>query len=167
MTNQIKVALILENIRSTHNVGSIFRSADCFGISQIYLVGYTPSPVHDKDDRLPHISAKLDRQISKTALGAHKTVPFSVLKDIKSAVTKARGDGYSIGVLEQSSKSVLLDEFSPSKNLALVLGNEVDGVDQWTLSISDVILEIEQHGLKESLNVANAASVAMYALTTK
>lgn len=164
MSNQTKISLILDNIRSVHNVGSIFRTADCFAISHIYIAGYTPYPKLDNDNRLPHISNKLDEQISKTALGAEKSIGFSVYENSTDAVIKAKDDGNIIAALEQSEDSIKLHEFNNSDPIAIVLGNEVDGVSNELLKECKFTLEIEQFGKKESLNVSNAASILMYSL---
>jgi 23S rRNA (guanosine2251-2'-O)-methyltransferase len=165
MKVMIKRALILDNIRSTHNVGSIMRSADGFGVSHIYFAGITPYPTMQNDRRLPHISAKLTAAIHKTALGAESTTPFSVHPDINDAITTAKADGYLIAALEQSPNAVLLTEYQPKNDLALILGTEVTGILDETLGHSDVILEIPMTGNKESFNVAVAGAVALYALT--
>jgi tRNA G18 (ribose-2'-O)-methylase SpoU len=162
----IKIILILNNIRSTYNVGNIFRTADIFNVDCIYLCGYTPAPKHNNDLRLPHVANKLHNQISKVALGAEEFVKFEVFDNVSNAVNKAKEMGYDVACLEQNAKSIKLHQFNPPKHLALVLGNELNGVDDWTLKVSDVILEIEQYGQKESLNVANATAIALYAIKT-
>lgn len=166
MPKPAKIILILNNIRSTYNVGNIFRTADIFNVDCIYICGYTPAPKHPNDLRLPHIANKLHNQISKVALGAEKYVNFEVFDNVKSAINEAKNLGYQIACLEQHQQSVKIHQFKPPERLALVLGNELNGVDDWTLRVSDVILEIEQYGQKESLNVANATAIALYALKT-
>ena len=161
------IALIVHNIRSTYNVGSIMRSADCFGISKIYFSGYTPYPARTKDTRLAHIAQKLTTQIAKTALGAEKTVPFSVYSTVKSAIEAAQKDGYIIAVLEQDQSRIPLTTHVFCDPTAIVLGNEVLGADAWTKRTADVILEITQYGTKESLNVASATAIALFAARLK
>ena len=161
-----KVILILNDIRSTYNVGNIFRTADIFKVECIFICGYTPAPININDTRLPHIAKKLDKQISKVALGAEKYVDFEVFNDVKDAVNKAKSLNYNIACLEQHSQSVKIHDYILTNNLALVLGNEVTGVEDWTINNCNVILEIEQYGQKESLNVANATAIALYALKT-
>ncbi len=160
----VKLALILEDIRSAHNVGSIMRSADCFAVSQIYIAGYTPYPELPDDNRLPHISAKMNRVIHKTALGAENNVPFTVFTNTAEAISAARLDGYKLAALEQDQLSRPLDSYRPPNKLALILGNELTGVSRQTLEACDVILEIAMLGKKESLNVSTSAAIALYAL---
>lgn len=158
------MALILSDIRSTFNVGSIMRSADCFGVKHIFFAGYTPYPKYNGDTRLPHLADKITRAIHKTALGAEITIPFDLYDDTQKAITAARKQGYVIAALEQSPTSQALHKYHPPTKLALILGNEIEGVSMQTLSTSDVILEIPMKGHKESLNVSISAAVALYAL---
>jgi 23S rRNA (guanosine2251-2'-O)-methyltransferase len=149
--------LILDNIRSTYNVGSIFRTADAVGVSEIYLCGVTPDPV----DRFGRDRA----DIAKTALGAEKTVPWIHAKSTKDAITKIKIKNYNIVALEQSDNSE--DYIKVSKKLdfdktALVLGEETKGLSREVLSLVDVIAEIPMAGNKESLNVSVAAGVALF-----
>ena len=156
-------AIILDNIRSTHNVGSIMRSAEGIGFKHIFFAGITPYPHTSNDPRMPHESAKITKQINKTALGA-ETMPFSIHADTLAAIAVARSEGYQIVGLEQHEKSVSLEDFSPHNKFALVLGNEVSGILPATLSHCDVIIEIAMNGKKESLNVSVAGAIAMYTL---
>jgi 23S rRNA (guanosine2251-2'-O)-methyltransferase len=160
----IKIVLVLHNIRSTHNVGSILRSSDGFGVARVYFTGYTPYPVHEDDIRLPHIREKIERQIEKTALGAQKTVQWNHDENIKKVLDDLKNKGFLIAALEQTSKAIDLNDFHPDKNVALILGNEVDGVDKEILETADIHLQIPMHGKKESLNVAIAGSIALYHL---
>lgn len=159
-----QISLILHDIRSTYNVGSILRSAECFGVQHVYFSGYTPYPLTPHDPRLPHIANKLHQQIAKTALGAESLVPFSIHQTITNAVAAARQAGYTIAALEQDAHSTAIETYRATTPVALILGNEVGGVDEWTKDTCDVILEIKQYGTKESLNVASAAAIALYAL---
>lgn len=160
----MKLVLIVHNVRSTHNVGSILRSADGFGVWHVYFSGYTPYPVQANDERLPHLRAKIDNQIRKTALGAEKTVRWSHQEKIRELIEKLRKDGYLIAALEQSETAENLKEFKPAQPIALIVGNEVDGIDETVLNLADKHLKIPMKGKKESFNVAIAASVAMYHL---
>ena len=160
-----EIIVIAHNIRSTHNVGAIFRTADGFGISKIVLSGYTPYPrLANGDTRLPHISEKLEAQIHKTALGAEQTVPFEYqeLLDLDAL----RNTGYRIVGLEQAPQSIFLNEYKATEKIALLLGEEVEGIPAELLNQCDDIIEIPMHGTKESFNVSVAAGIAMYALTT-
>lgn len=159
------LALILSDIRSTYNVGSLMRSADGFSVKHIFFAGYTPYPKLDNNDtRMPHIAEKVTRAIHKTALGAENTVKFSVYKNIKEAIESAKKQDYLIVALEQSPSSTPINKFSSGKDIAIILGNEVNGVARQTLQISDVILEIPMKGKKESFNVSASGAIAMYAL---
>lgn len=158
-----EIIVIAHNIRSTHNVGAIFRTAEGFGISKIILSGYTPYPKIDHDSRLPHISEKLTSQIHKTALGAETIVPFEYqeepdLKGLKEA-------GYRIAGLEQADKSIRLPDYESPQKIALVLGEEVHGIPDELLEQCEDILEIPMVGKKESFNVSVAAGIALYQLS--
>ena len=160
-----KINEIAHNIRSTHNVGAIFRTADGFGISKIILSGYTPYPkLPSEDTRLPHIAQKLEAQIHKTALGAENTVPFEYQEE--PDLEALRHDGYRIVGLEQSPRSIFLNKYKTPPKVALLLGEEVEGIPAEFLDQCDDIVEIPMQGTKESFNVSVAAGVAMYALTT-
>jgi 23S rRNA (guanosine2251-2'-O)-methyltransferase len=162
---KITLVLIVHNVRSAHNVGSILRSADGFGISKVYFSGYTPYPKKEKDSRLPHIAEKMQRQISKTALGAEKSVDWEQIENIGEVINKLKKEGYEIAALEQTGNARDLSNFSPTKNIAVIVGNEVDGIDEETLEAADIHLQIPMQGKKESLNVAVAAAIAMYQLS--
>lgn len=157
------IALILHDIRSTYNVGSILRSAECFGVTEIYFSGYTPYPKIPNDQRLPHIAEKIHNQIAKTALGAESKVNVLVYTSIEEVFNEVKSKGYKIACLEQDENSIDIATYSFSAPTALILGNEVAGIANWTKSHSDVILEITQYGTKESLNVASATAIALFA----
>ena len=154
----METALILHNIRSVHNVGSIFRTADTAGITKIILSGYTPTPV----DRfnLPR------KDLAKVALGAEKTIPWLQTKTFGAAVKLLKEENYFIAAIEQDKRSTPLFNFKAPKDqpLALVLGNEVRGISPSSLKLCDAILEIPMRGKKESLNVSVTAGIAMFAL---
>ncbi|MEO7904666.1 MAG: TrmH family RNA methyltransferase [Candidatus Saccharimonadales bacterium] len=158
-----EIIVIAHNIRSTHNVGAIFRSSEGFGVSRIVLSGYTPYPLLPDDTRLPHISRKLSDQIHKTALGAEQIVPFSYQESPDIASLQAAG--YRIVGLEQDKRSVILPDYRVPKKIALLLGEEVHGItDDMRLRCDDLI-EIPMVGQKESFNVSVATGIALYALT--
>lgn len=159
-----EIIVIAHNIRSTHNVGAIFRSAEGFGVSQIICSGYTPYPSSAAgDSRLPHIREKLTKQIHKTALGAESLVPFEyqATLDLRSL----RQLGYRIVGLEQDSKSVLLKNYQPPAKVALLLGEEVEGIEADLRQQCDDLIEIPMVGQKESFNVSVATGIALYSLT--
>lgn len=151
--------LVLHNIRSAHNVGSMFRTADGAGVARIILSGYTPGPQDPRGkERAPFI---------KVSLGAEKIVPHSRAKVLSAALTKLKKDGYTIVALEQHKNSKSLFEYSPTKNekLAVVVGNEVRGINAQSLKHADHILHIPMRGHKESLNVGVAAGIALFRLS--
>lgn len=158
----IEVSLILPDIRSSLNVGSIFRTAEIFAVKKIYICGYTPYPAIKADKRLPHVAKKLDSQIRKTALGTEKLVNFAVYPTAIEAIATAKKDGNTIFALEQTTTSTLLEDARFSGKVAFILGNEVDGIDPKTLNQVDGIIEISQLGSKESLNVASSCAILLY-----
>jgi tRNA G18 (ribose-2'-O)-methylase SpoU len=158
-----EIIVIAHNIRSTHNVGAIFRTAEGFGINRIILSGYTPYPQLMKDSRLPHISEKLTSQIHKTALGAETLVPFEYQETLNLDTLKHLG--YRIVGLEQSERSVLLPTYQSPEKIALLLGEEVHGIEAELLNECDDIIEIPMVGQKESFNVSVATGIALYQLS--
>lgn len=151
-------AAVLHDIRSAHNVGSIFRTADGAGFSRVVLSGYTPAPL----DRF----GRSVKEIAKTALGAEKILPWEQYATLEEAAAKLKSDGYAIVGLEQDGGAVDYREFTPpqSGKIALVVGNEVDGLAPEDRALCDVLIEIPMHGKKESLNVAVAFGIAAYRL---
>lgn len=145
------VTVLAHNIRSMHNVGSIFRSADGAGVSRIYLTGYTACPPR--------------KDISKTALGADESVAWEFHKDPVSVLKMLKADGVQILALEKNSKSKDISTFEPTHPFCLVVGNEIDGVDKALLKLSDAVLHIPMRGKKESLNVSVAFGIGIYSLT--
>lgn len=157
------IIVIAHNIRSTHNVGAIFRTCEGLGITRLILSGYTPYPTVQNDSRLPHLATKLTAQIQKTALGAEGLVSFSyqVSPDLASLKTQ----GYTVVGLEQDNRSIALNTYSPPEKIALLLGEEVEGIGNELRDTCDVLLEIPMRGKKESFNVSVATGIALYALT--
>ncbi len=158
-----EITVIAHNIRSTHNVGAIFRTAEGFGVGNIILSGYTPYPKTPGDTRLPHISEKLHKQIHKTALGAEEIVPFEYHEQLD--IAKLSDSGFTIVGLEQASHSSMLNTYVPPEKIALILGEEVQGIPSDIIAMCDDIIEIPMKGKKESFNVSVAAGIALYALT--
>jgi 23S rRNA (guanosine2251-2'-O)-methyltransferase len=158
-----EIVLIAHNIRSTHNVGALFRTAEGFGVTKMILSGYTPFPSIVDDPRLPHIAEKITRDIHKTALGAELMVPFEHVPELSLASFKA--DGYHVVGLELAEASIPLPEFHPPAKFALLLGEEVAGISTEHLALCDSIVEIPMTGQKESFNVSVAAGIALYGLT--
>lgn len=157
-----EIIVIAHNIRSTHNVGAIFRTAEGFGVKRIILSGYTPYPQLAKDPRLPHIAEKLTAQIHKTALGAERMVPYEYQETPNFASLKKAG--YTIVGLEQDERATFLQNYTPPANIALLLGEEVHGIEQTFRTFCDELIEIPMQGDKESFNVSVAAGIALYGL---
>ena len=147
---KIPVAVVLDDVRSEMNVGSVFRTADAFVVEHIALCGITATPPK--------------HEIHKTALGAEDSVEWSYHKTALEAVEQLRNQGYTICAIEQVHGSVSLEEFTieQGKKYALVLGNEVKGVSQALVDASDCCIEIPQHGTKHSLNIACSAAIVMW-----
>lgn len=162
-----ELVLIAHNVRSTHNVGSFLRTCDGLGVGRVLLTGYSPYPAGSANDsRLPHIAIKLDKQISKTALGAEKTINWQHYDEIGPALTELRSQGFTIAALEQTTDSVPLGGFTGADKLAIIVGREVEGIEPEVLALCDIAIEIPMHGQKESFNVAIAAAIALYQLST-
>jgi tRNA G18 (ribose-2'-O)-methylase SpoU len=151
-TDKAPVAVVLDNVRSGLNVGSVFRSADAFLVEQVVCCGYTPTPPH--------------REVLKTALGATDTVVWSASATTLEAIQNLKHAGYRLAAVEQTSNSTELNSFEwqPGEKWAIVLGNEVSGVDQEVIDQCDLTLEIAQRGSKHSLNVAVAAGIVIHHL---
>jgi len=156
-----QIVVIAHNLRSTHNVGSLLRTAEGLGIERVYLTGYTPYPLAPDDTRLPHIAQKLARQINKTALDAEKTLPWQHVEDITELIAGLRADGYSIAALEQTPSALPLPTYEPPQKIALILGSEVEGVEPEVLALTELQLVIPMFGSKESFNVVQAAAMAL------
>lgn len=147
--------LVLDNVRSLHNVGSVFRTADAFLLQGIYLCGFTGRPPH--------------RDIHKTALGATETVDWKYFKTTKEAVDKLKVENYHVWAVEQAEGGTLLTDFYPFKNkpLALIFGNEVSGVNDEVLPLVDGCIEIPQLGMKHSLNISVSVGIVVWDVFNK
>ena len=159
-----KIVIVAHNLRSSHNVGSLLRTADGLGVNKVFLTGYTPYPSMKKDVRLARIANKVNHQISKTALGAEKSVNWEHKSDVKVILDRLKSSGYQICALEQGSKSINLVNFNPPNMVALILGRETEGIEPEILKLADKQLEIPMLGKKESFNVVQAAAIAIYHL---
>lgn len=144
------IEIILDNIRSAHNVGSVFRSADSFKADKLWLCGICATPP--------------SAEIHKSALGAEFSVEWGYEKDTLSLVKRLKEEGYTVLSVEQTVNSVMLDKFKPEtgRKYALVFGNEVDGVQQEVVDASDGVLEIPQYGTKHSLNISVSAGIVLW-----
>lgn len=155
LAEKLPVILILDNIRSMHNVGAAFRTADAFAVEKIYLCGITAQPPH--------------REIHKTALGATDTVAWEYVKDTQALCASLKKQGVKIVPVEQADPSVSLHEFAPDQNqsYALIFGNEVFGVEDKVVENADFCLEIPQFGTKHSLNVSVSMGVVLWDIASK
>ncbi len=160
-----EIIVIAHDIRSTHNVGALFRTAECLGVKKLYLTGYTPYPELQRDDpRLPHERMRINKQIDKTALGTVELVNWGHEDDVVPLISQLKQDSWSIVALEQADDSIALPRWDPPKRVALLIGREVEGIDRALLDLCDSIVEIPQYGKKESLNVIQASAIALYQL---
>ena len=160
----MKIIVIAVDIRSTHNVGSLLRTCDGFGVLELWTTGLTPHM--DSSRQLPHISEAHRKAIHKVALGAETSVPICVFDDAQEALHAAKNNGYTLIALEQDERSISLRDFdSNSDTIALVLGPEVTGLSKDILDQCDTIVEIPMRGIKESFNVSVACGIALYALS--
>lgn len=146
--------ILLHNIRSTHNVGSIFRTADGAGVSRIYISGYTPTPT-DRFDRVR-------KDIAKTALGAEKSVSWEKIANVKKHINTMRKNGWQIVGVEQDTRSIDYRTFNISRPTLFIFGNEVRGISPALRAKCDTLIEIPMHGTKESLNVAVATGIILF-----
>ena len=154
MKNKKQIVVLLHNIRSVYNVGSIFRTADALGVEKIYLSGYTPTPT-DKFNR-PR------KDIAKVALGAEKNIKWDYSKNPIKIIEKFKKEKFQIIGLEQSKKSVDYKKIKIKTPSLFIVGNEVGGIDQKILDICDMVAEIPMQGQKESLNVSVAFGVGLF-----
>ncbi len=159
-----QIILVAHNIRSTHNIGSLLRTADGLGINKVYLTGYSPYPTLKNDKRMPHLAKKINAQISKTALGAEKSVAIEQSDNIMSVIKQLHIGGFEVCALELDSKATNLPDYKPINNVAIIVGREVEGIEPEVLKVADKILQIPMFGKKESFNVSVAAAIALYHL---
>lgn len=152
---KLPLVIVLDNVRSHLNVGSVFRTADAFLVEAIYLCGITGTPPH--------------RDINKTALGATETVSWKHVESTLSAVNELKQNGYTIISIEQAEGATMLNDFKPvtQGKYAVVFGNEVEGVEQAVVSQSDIVVEIPQYGTKHSLNISVSVGIVVWDIAQK
>jgi 23S rRNA (guanosine2251-2'-O)-methyltransferase len=152
---KLPVICVLDNVRSQHNIGSIFRTSDAFRIEEIYLCGITATPPN--------------REINKSALGATESVKWQYFVETSSAVVRLKAAGYKVIAVEQAVDSINLEDYSPdvSGKIALVFGNEVSGVSEHVMEMVDACVEIPQFGTKHSFNVSVTAAIVLYHFYTR
>ena len=158
--NTRDIVLIIHNVRSAANVGSMFRTADGAGVREIWLTGYTPLPVGSVQKYM----TKAEKSLAKVALGAERFVVWQHSPTLRKVIVKLRASGYLLVGLEQDRRSVTLEMIDNSQPLALIVGNEARGLDKRILNQCDVIVELPMYGKKNSLNVSVACGIALYAL---
>jgi tRNA G18 (ribose-2'-O)-methylase SpoU len=149
------IVIVLDNIRSLNNVGSVFRTADSFALESIYLCGITAKPPH--------------REINKTALGATESMAWKYFEQTETAVKELKQNGYQVFSVEQAENRIFLNDFKvePEDKIALVFGHEVKGVNQKVIDISDGVIEIPQKGTKHSLNISVSVGVVLWDIASK
>ena len=154
-SKKIPITILLENIRSAHNIGSVFRTADSFLINEIILCGISAQPPN--------------KDIRKTALGSSESVEWKYEKNINVAIQKLKDEGNKIISIEQTTNSISLENFKPSNNgkYAIIFGNEVNGIEQRTIDLSDMAIEIPQYGTKHSLNISVVAGIIIWDIFSK
>ncbi|OOQ61088.1 RNA methyltransferase [Mucilaginibacter pedocola] len=152
---KLPVVVVLDNVRSMHNIGSIFRTSDALAVTAVYLCGITAQPPH--------------REIEKTALGATQSVAWEYFADTVAAIAKLRDDGYKIVAIEQAENSVMLNKFTPSadEKYSLIFGNEVNGVSDEAMELIDTCIEIPQFGTKHSFNIVVSAGIVLWDFLVK
>lgn len=150
----MKTFVILHNIRSAHNVGSVFRTSDGAGASKIFITGYTPAPL----DRF----GREQKEILKTSLGATATVPYEVIEDVHALIARLKGDGVHVIAVEQTKEAVDYRTVSQSRDTAFIFGNEITGVESDVLATADLHVMIPMQGMKESLNVSVCAGIILF-----
>ena len=151
--SKLPLVIVLDNIRSLNNVGSVFRTSDAFRIEKILLCGITAKPPH--------------RDIQKTALGATETVEWGYYENTIDCIQELKQEGYEIASIEQAENTTFLHEYQPKNKVAIVMGNEVKGVEQQVIDASDVCVEIPQFGTKHSLNISVCTGVVVWDLFNK
>jgi 23S rRNA (guanosine2251-2'-O)-methyltransferase len=153
--DKLPVAVVLDNVRSMHNIGSVFRTSDGFAVEQLVLCGISAQPPH--------------REIEKTALGATQSVNWSHFADAVEAITHLRNQGYKIIAIEQAENSIMLNNFKPETNekYALIFGNEVNGVSDEVMQKIDACIEIPQFGTKHSFNIVVSAGIVLWDFFSK
>jgi 23S rRNA (guanosine2251-2'-O)-methyltransferase len=153
--DKLPVVVVLDNVRSMHNIGSIFRTSDALAVTAVYLCGITARPPH--------------REIEKTALGATQSVTWEYFEDTVKAIEKLRTEGYKIAAIEQAENSVMLNEYMPlaDEKYALIFGNEVNGVSDEAMQLIDTCIEIPQFGTKHSFNIVVSAGIVLWDFLVK
>lgn len=163
---QRSIVVIAHNLRSVHNVGSLLRTGEVFAVDTVYVTGFTPYPTHPGDERDAKLQAQQTRRLAKAAAGAERTMPFERHTDVSALLDSLREAGYVVAGLEIDPQAVTLADYPPAQKVALLLGDEVAGIEADLRDRCDLLLQIPVYGDKHSLNVSVAAGIALYALRT-
>ena len=148
------IVIVLDNVRSAHNVGSIFRSSDAFKVKKILMVGITATPPNN--------------EIRKTALGAEQSVDWAISQNISEDLVNLKKIGYEIICVEQTNNSISLENFTAKKNkIVLIFGNEIKGISQEIIDLTDTVVEIKQYGTKHSLNVSVTTAICLWEISKR
>ncbi|SNR77058.1 SpoU rRNA Methylase family protein [Haloechinothrix alba] len=163
---QRSIVVVAHNLRSVHNVGSLLRTGEVFAVDTVYVTGFTPHPAYPGDPRDAKLQEQQTRRLAKVAAGAERMVPFETHEDVHALLDSLRDGGYTVVGLENDPGAAAIDEYSPGRKVALVLGDEVVGINHDLRDACDLLLQIPVYGRKETLNVSVAAGIALYALRT-
>lgn len=163
MSQESNLVFIFHDLRSAHNVGSLFRSADGIGVAKIYCAGYTPVPALPGRQYL----TSAEKELKKTALGAETWIPWESRRNIPILISKLKKEGFQIVGLELDKRSIDYQDFKPTGKVALIVGNEIEGIPKRILDFCDAIVGIPMQGKKESLNVSVAGAIAGFHIRGK
>ena len=156
------IVVIADNIRSSHNVGSLLRSCEGLGVSKVYLTGYTPYPNKQNDTRLPHIANKINNRIIKTSLGAESTINWDFKENYPDLINGLKIQDYEIVAVELTKDAVELQNLKIPKRIAFIFGNERTGIEKLHLKLTDKTVFVPMLGSKESFNVVQVAAMVLY-----
>ncbi len=158
-----EIVVIADDIRSTHNVGSILRTSEGIGVKKVYLSGYTPYPISNKDTRLPHLANKINSRIIKTSLGAEGLVAWEHAENINKLIGELKNQGYIVIAVELTESAKALGSITIPNKVAFIFGNERTGIPTKHLELADEIVFIPMLGNKESFNVVQSMAMVLYA----
>ena len=156
--------LVAHNLRSIHNVGSLMRSGEVFAVEKVYVTGFTPHPSYPGDQRDTKLQEKQTRRMSRASAGAEETMPLEHHADIHALLASLRTAGYTVAGLEIDPAALRIGRYPAGQRVALVLGDEVNGIDPELREACDVLLQIPMYGDKSSLNISVAVGIALYSL---
>lgn len=159
--------MIAHNLRSVHNVGALLRTGEVFAVEKIHTTGFTPYPTQPDDSRDARLRARQTRKMAKSAAGAEHTMPLTHGLDVHALIDSLHGQGYVVAGLENDPSAEPIDEYRPGGKIALILGDEVHGIQESLQDRCDMLLQIPVFGGKNTLNVSVAAGIALYLLRTR